>query len=247
MKKQKRSSWRRSISIKVPDGESVKDVSITGDGWVVFEKIPPATYFIKEETDDDGNAVIEDNGGTSGNNADKRKCKPVHKMYKIVLDPKGLLTVYAPVGTDENVDWSSASGVMEAVQNTVKINDESIRIYKILNESSIKRKVILKKVKEEGENQKPLEGATFRIFRADLSEITDGRGVYTSGKTGVYYIGKLPVGKYYLVETTPSQKLFTLKITTGDMKMKLDADTDNNNEDLLTMLLSRPTVSTNNG
>lgn len=50
-----------------------------------------------------------------------------------------------------------------------------------------------------------LPAARFRIFRADITEFTDGqeqgKNYYESLSNGVYFIGKLPYGKYYLVET----------------------------------------------
>jgi uncharacterized surface anchored protein len=80
-----------------------------------------------------------------------------------------------------------------------------------MNYAKAERRVILKKVsrKTATTDSVPLKGARFRIFRADLTEVTDGQktngsgvkiGYYESGTSGVYFIGNLPYGKYYLVE-----------------------------------------------
>ena len=84
-------------------------------------------------------------------------------------------------------------------------------VYTILNESELSRRVMLQKVDNEDTDEvKLLSGAHFRIFRADLTEVTDGqptdasgypKGYYESLDSGVYFSGKLPFGTYYLVET----------------------------------------------
>ena len=88
--------------------------------------------------------------------------------------------------------------------------------------------VILRKVvKTSGTNTyESLEGVKFRIFRVDVSEITETEygyntyeGCYISGNNGVYFIGVLPVGRYYLVEVGLSEdgsgnigKVFLLEV-----------------------------------
>ncbi len=97
------------------------------------------------------------------------------------------------------------------------VANPDVASFGILNEAALSREVILKKVSE---TYAPLENARFRIFRADLSEYTEGqptddggskKGYYESGSAGVYFTGKLPLGKYYLVETQVPDPLVVKK------------------------------------
>ena len=101
-----------------------------------------------------------------------------------------------------------------------------------MNVLPYKRKVALRKAdvtktSESITGVTSLSGARFRIFRADMTEVTDGQpmndgkpvGYYESGKSGVYFMGKLPFGTYYLVETVAPTgytgnlgKVFTLTV-----------------------------------
>ncbi|MBQ3703831.1 MAG: hypothetical protein II885_13910 [Oscillospiraceae bacterium] len=79
--------------------------------------------------------------------------------------------------------------------------------YRVMNVSEAERKVILRKVVDQTKpkSYEALPAARFRIFRADITEFTDGqeqgKNYYESLSNCVYFIGKLPYGKYYLVET----------------------------------------------
>ncbi|MCR5343358.1 MAG: hypothetical protein K6E70_08355 [Butyrivibrio sp.] len=94
----------------------------------------------------------------------------------------------------------------------------------IINISTIKRKVLLKKV--DGSNM-PLTGKKFEILRSDgtavikyledLTSMQDGAGApgtmseSTSGAAGAFYIDRLPIGTYYLHELSPD-KWFKLEV-----------------------------------
>jgi len=113
----------------------------------------------------------------------------------------------------------------------------------LLNESAAGRRVILKKI--DGATYEALVGARFHLFRADLSEVTEGQaadgagkpvGYYTSGDAGAWFIGRLPLGRYYLLETrAPSDdyagnvgKAFVLEVrrnaATGDIEAVVTED-----------------------
>ncbi|MCR5294256.1 MAG: hypothetical protein K6E30_03645 [Lachnospiraceae bacterium] len=108
--------------------------------------------------------------------------------------------------------------------------------------------VILRKVNEQHSS---LKGARFRIFKADLEEITEGqptyqegdtlpegksvgdqKGYYESAETGVYFVGKLPEGRYYAVETAApagyeanSGKVFEITVAAnGTVTQNVDID-----------------------
>ena len=74
----------------------------------------------------------------------------------------------------------------------------------IMNISADGRRTILRKVSG---TYAPLEGAEFEILRYDRTRVsgTDAGGaetaVFTSGANGVYFVGQLPFGTYYLHET----------------------------------------------
>ena len=72
---------------------------------------------------------------------------------------------------------------------------EGDAILKVLNESEVSRKVILKKVNEIYD---ALPAAGFDILRYDMSVVASG---LTSSDNGAFWIGRLPLGIYYIRET----------------------------------------------
>ena len=82
--------------------------------------------------------------------------------------------------------------------------EPDIAAYGLMNPSALQRRVILKKADEANA---PLAGATFEILRYDRTKVsgTDINGATTtafaSAANGVYFVGQLPFGLYYLHET----------------------------------------------
>ena len=79
-----------------------------------------------------------------------------------------------------------------------------------MNASDATRKVILKKV--DARTKEPLKGATFRLLDCDLkahdfgvdesgNPISATKYLKTSDENGVFFVGSLPAGIYYLEET----------------------------------------------
>lgn len=104
----------------------------------------------------------------------------------------------------------------------------------VINPSVNTRMVILRKVVESEGVYLPLSGATFKIFYADrqtpVTQIgEDGKPdtEFTSDASGVYFVGDLPEGKYYLWEqTTPEgykapTAWFVLEVTTEGVTQTL--------------------------
>ena len=182
---------------KTPPEDKPDPRKVYGEGLVVFEKVPHGTYFLVETTFPTG--VKND----------------AEVQYKLVVDPKGWFNIYAASeDTNGNTVYTTeaptTSFVKEATGDkyslptgAVKPTDTTLPVYTILNESPLSRKVILRKVDED--NYASLSGAHFHILRADLSEYTEGQPTgktwYESGASAAFYIGKLPFGTYYLVET----------------------------------------------
>ncbi|MBQ6346429.1 MAG: hypothetical protein IJI71_02590 [Clostridia bacterium] len=222
-------------------------------GLVVFEKIPPGVYFIKETlTDTDAGSV------TIGTNT----YKPVEEMYRLVVGNKGLYNIHVAnrdadgksVWTEKQADDTWPSDTKEApmsgfvkgeddkytppTDGKVKPTDTVIPIYTFLNESALSRRVMLQKVDNSTATEvKLLSGAHFRIFRADLTEVTEGqpkdatgknKGYYESLDSGVYFSGKLPFGTYYLVETVAPTSPSGYSGNIGNVfKLTVKADTKN--------------------
>ncbi|MBP5291616.1 MAG: hypothetical protein J6Y90_03240, partial [Lachnospiraceae bacterium] len=109
------------------------------------------------------------------------------------------------------------------------VTTPDIATYGVMNETVAKHEVILRKVSWA---DVPLVGARFRIFRYDLTEYTEGqepgKNYYESTASGVYFVGKFPEGKYYLIETKVPDgvpdvnlgKVFLLTISSGGVKEK---------------------------
>ena len=124
------------------------------------------------------------------------------------------------IGTTGKLTITKDAAALEEEQYWLPIgNDEDgnpIKQYQIMNTVSAQRKVALRKAEvSKGDDSSitsvtSLSGARFRIFRADLTEVTEGQpvdgagkplGYYESKASGVYFMGRLPYGTYYLVET----------------------------------------------
>ena len=108
--------------------------------------------------------------------------------------------------TQYNTDFGIDKYVIFQIDSTSgkAVAETDIAKYGIMNFSAVEHKVILRKVAES--TNASLEGAKFRIFRADFTEIINADYVtsdkcYVSTASGVYFIDKLPDGIYYAVET----------------------------------------------
>lgn len=206
-----------AVAIKVDNGTDKPDEKgVYGEGLAVFEKIPPGVYFIKETEF----PMVE---GTTV------YYEAVEQMYMVDLNGKGYFTIYtAGEDDDGNTEWTkdaankaptakfvkeTSTGKYTAPTSAIPEGAETVDIYIFLNIDSRSRKVILKKV--DGEDDKPLENATFTVYYADKQTVVrvengkdvSGNPTYellkdkSSGAAGVFWIGKLPYGIYYLHET----------------------------------------------
>ncbi len=182
-------------------------------GIVKLEKIPNGVYYMKETLAD----------GTNGAPAGYAENT---KTYIVLVGTAALTKGTTGVWTDvlselTQADINDQRGTLNAttgkyerdyaifqidITTNKAVVEPDIAAYGITNEASAQHEVILRKETET--SYASLENAKFRIFRANMTEITDTAAgyseadkCYTSLDTGVYFIGNLPLGRYYLVET----------------------------------------------
>ena len=125
--------------------------------------------------------------------------RTVPHIYRVTIANDGTPTIEKKELKEADTAYVEAYKV---VTKAATLTEPAAYQYHLMNTSSIERKVILRKVAEN--TYASLKDAKFRIFRADLTEVTEDRlaaGYYQSESSGIYFIGKLPLGKYYLVET----------------------------------------------
>lgn len=231
----RRITAENAVAIKVNKGNDdtpiLTEKKVYGDGLAVFEKIPPGVYFMIETCF----PLVSET---------TQHYKAVEDMYMLDVNAKGYYTLYvAGVDDSGNAVWSTSN---DKAPTTSFIKDgdkykaptgpvdstDVLPVYTVMNVLPYKRKVALRKAdvtktSESITGVTSLSGARFRIFRADMTEVTDGQpmndgkpvGYYESGKSGVYFMGKLPFGTYYLVETVAPTgytgnlgKVFTLTV-----------------------------------
>ena len=184
------------------------------EGEVLLSKVAPKTYYLKETSTPNG----------------------------FVLDPTVYQVTVSGTGGLEMRRKSSASAatfdteVFKVRTRAATGTEPAEYQYRIMNTSTFERKVILRKT--DG-SYTALANTKFRIFRADLSEYTEdrpaGQSYYESGPSGAYFIGRLPYGRYYLLETEGrgAGKVFILTVNGPDAMKKELGKSANDSETLL--------------
>ncbi|MDO4805775.1 MAG: MBG domain-containing protein [Coriobacteriales bacterium] len=206
-------------------------------GTVLFKGVPNGTYYLKETSvpsqsnyaNDETYIVLVGSPAFDG-------------VGSGILHDIDEEDVKAQTGTGDGARGyaifliDGASG--RAVASTDMAEAPNIATFGIMNKSVREHKVILAKV---GEELAALEGAMFRVFRADMTEVVgpdydNTDHCYKSLASGVYLIDTLPEGKYYVVEVgAPTKedgesttdynqnvgKVFELTINSGGVTQKL--------------------------
>lgn len=166
------------------------------DGTVTLSKVPFGVHYMKEEGTVTSEGIAWENKNTY-----------------ILLVGDAELARYSVYGlTEDDIEAQTSDG---AVKYAIFFYDKStgkavttpdIATFGILNVAQAERKVLLRKTGKKADNSyEILQGAHFLIFRPDLTEVTEGqeagKNYYESLASGIWFIGSLPYGKYYLVET----------------------------------------------
>jgi hypothetical protein len=222
-----------SVTVKAykEDGKP-EDSVVTGAGLVEFDKIPPGNYFMVETTE-------------------PKNWERMVDVYRVYVDGTGWVSISAvDTDADGKLLWPDATNpTAPADEPTVTFakddatdkyilpeeapaeGADTIKIFNILNVSSLSRKVILKKV-DIADNM-PLPEAKFTVYWYDGSTVmrvktTDDSGKPTfetlkdleSGAAGAFWIGWLPSGIYYMQETAPEG----YKQPEKRVRLRVDAD-----------------------
>jgi hypothetical protein len=168
------------------------------EGTVLFSKIAPKTYYMIETSTPQG---YEDGKVT---------------IYKLTVNSNGTSKIERKLLSENN----------DAYKEAYKVESDDLYQYHIMNISTSKRKVILRKVDEE--TGVSLKGARFRIYRVDGTEVInsdyDETKFYESGDSGVYFIDDLPYGTYRIDEvkepTGYKRQSYTLTVSPDEVKVE---------------------------
>lgn len=216
-------------AFEAADGSAVTATSVGEDakdpngnaldvGTVLFTKIPDGVYYMKETIPPANYAANDktyivlvglpaltrpdevagtdwDTGEVLGNITDQGIVDAQRTQYK---------TVY---GLEEDARYA-----IFQIDNGKATATPDIATYGIMNIADAQRKAVLKKISG-GEGNAALGGAKFDVLRYDRSVV---EADLTSYSTGVFWIGMLPYGTYYLHETTVPDGYASLDDDTPD-------------------------------
>jgi uncharacterized repeat protein (TIGR02543 family) len=177
----------------------------TTAGDVLFEKVPKGVYFLTETATPTADPSRKPMTYTNGNTyvvfvGDEAKAQCVN--YGLTAeDVNAQVSQYmAKYGDGVNLYNQYAIFLLNESGNAVTVPDIANR--GIMNISNAQRRTIL--TKTDGATEKtPLEGAEFTMYYYDLTEVSaDTSHMIASAANGVFFVGDLPFGVYYLCEKT---------------------------------------------
>ena len=215
------------------DGVNDKDRkgNILPKGTVLFENIPVGIFFLKETSAPQGyennNIYVALVGEANLTVPEERTGLWVDELADITQD-----NINAQRGEKSGTTgkYERDAAIFLIDKTTLKaVAIPDIAKYGVINDSVIKKNVILRKINEDSENPTPLSGAQFEIYRYDRTVVTskDKTGqiidLFTSGDNGIFFIDMLPYGTYYLYERTApdgyaGNKWFILTVSETELK-----------------------------
>ena len=180
--------YKQNGEAKLSEKVTEQEVIDEGKFNLVFKGVPDGTYYMKETT-------IPDRFRDSG------------KVYVVCVGSTALAGfgkagVLADI-TENDITARTVKGETKYDYAIFCLDDSKekakaipdISTYGVINISKEDDKVIMKKTDQ---SYTPLEGAEFDILSYDMSPVVKGAA---SHETGIFWIGKLPYGKYYIKET----------------------------------------------
>ena len=165
-------------------------------GTVLFEQIPAGVYYLKETTVPKGYV----------NSYDLKN--RVENTYVALVGEAGFQAIDSGILaniTTSHILSQRGSGEEQKdsavflIENNQATAVPDISTYGVMNLIDTERRVVLRKLEAAHD---PLPGAVFELLRADHTVVERG---LRSTDSGIFWIGDLPAGKYYLHETiTPA-------------------------------------------
>ena len=178
-------------------------------GAVIFNnRIPIGVYYMKETTIPNGYAntnkyiVLVGDKALAKEDLDTTAAGYLEGITTTMITDQTKL--YKDAYQDAESDYDKYAIFLLDRTTSKAVAAPNIARYGVMNIPVSERKVILRKVNDK---HGAVQGASFEILRYDRSPVsgTDVNGTvtttFTSGASGVFFVGNLPYGTYYLHET----------------------------------------------
>lgn len=196
-----------ALTLSGSEAEAVSETTDGEEGIVTFARVPNGIYYMKETAapagyENAGRYVVlvgsmnlkvpdERTGEWAGILSDLTQ----EAVDERTEDGKKSFAIFRIEEASSQEGQETAAGE-ETVGSAAKaVTDPDIAAFGIMNTSAVKRRVILKKINE---SYAALEGAKFDILSADFAPVITG---CRSGTGGIFWVGELALGTYYIHET----------------------------------------------